>query len=171
MEFNAEFLIKCFISMDDWYFKENPDDKKMLLDFAPAVQRFVDDTDFVLVPGKQSTDGSYSFYFDYPNSHTHGLTITINRASIVINHFNYYGNLNIKLGDFGIETTFGPEPNIWFSADNVGIYDSTLKLNCPYESDDLPGRISEIISHAKNYYPKAFKAKCAKQRERETVRS
>ena len=67
----------------------------------------------------------------------------------------------------GIETTFGSDENTCFVADNEGIYDYTLKLDYKYQSEEKADKISEIISHAKNYYPKAFKAKCAKQRERD----
>ena len=161
----ANEAINHYLKVENWYFNQHPDMAVDLLKHVSTLQRFIDDNDFVF--NDYTYDNGRSWInFDYNNSHTHGVLIIIDHDEITIHHSNYYGTLFIKIDNDGIRGHFGEIDNICFDFNDLEINDYTLKYNYKYQSDDEPGKMSELISYAKNYYPKAFKAKCAKQKER-----
>ena len=161
----AEETIKLYLDIEDTYFNNFPDKAQFLLKSINTLQRFIDENNFVL-ENYGYDDKAYIISFNYNNSDTHAVDVIINHNNIFIKHVGYYGDLTIEICEYGIRGDLGADQDTWFMFDNEHINDFTLKYEYKFKSDDEQGKMSELISYLKNYYPKAFKAKCAKQRER-----
>lgn len=164
----AKECLDHYVDVEKLHFDRYPEDVKLLNKLIGALQRFIDDNDFVL-DEFICDNGKYGITYNYKNSSTRAVTIIMFYDCIHIEHHSYYGNIFYRLDENGLSGDLSSIENTCFRFNNEGLEDYTLKLDYKFESEDLPGKISEVISHAKNYYPKAFKAKCAKQREREIM--
>lgn len=161
----AEETINLYLDIEDTWFNKSLDQANFLRKSINTLQRFIDDNNFVL--DFYGYDGGvYVISFNYNNSDTHAVDVIINHDNILIKHYGYYGDLSITIYKDGIRGDLGTDQDTWFMFDDEQINDYTLKYDYIFQSEDEPGKMSELISYAKNYYPKAFKAKCAKQRER-----